>query len=368
MLETELRDLFDRQASGDQPPSQISITAVSRTARSRLRLRRAGAVATPLLAAGAVAAIVALTAVPAAHPGTKSHPAAHPTPAPAPAAPAYFDPLRPYASFGWLPAGMTILSDTAGTTIQYLYAARPGQGSWMLAVYAAGRCSFAHMQLRCAGLSSKFDPRLTSQAPDVDGRPAYWTYDQTGDGILVFQYARDGWAKFSFRERAYALRIAEHVTFGAATAQLAPIRFPAQLAGMPGGWQLRYATSNPSPGGYLAGIFGFASGAALHAPGPGVPYNYPVVDVTKANPNVPCYVTAGESTQGVVAGYPVTVTRVPAGSGGAAVQELCAANAAGLSVDIFVQGNHPAADVTTVFAHLRLLGPDPAHWTTQPIG
>jgi hypothetical protein len=364
MLETELRDLFDRQASGDQPPSRISIAAVSRMARSRLRLRRAGALATPLLAAAAVAAIVALTAVPAAHRGTRSRPAAHPTPAPAPAAPKYFDALRPYVSFGWLPPGMTVISGETGTTAQYLNAARPGQGLSEFAVYAAGQCRFAHMQLRCAGLSSTFDPRLTSKAPDVDGRPAYWTFDQFGDGILVFQYARDGWAKFSFRERAYALRIAEHVTLGAATT---PLSFPARLTGRPG-WQLRYGIFNPGPGGSLAaGVFGVAGGAAMDAPGPGPAVNYPDLQLTKANPNLPCYDTPGESTQTTVAGYPVTVTRVPAGRG-LAFQLLCAANADGMSVSITITGNHPVADVTEIFAHLRLLGPDAAHWTTQPIG
>ena len=225
MLETELRELFDRQASGDQPPCQISITAVSRSARSRLRLRRAGVVAAPLLAAGAVAAIVLLTAVPAGQRGTRPHPALHP--APMPAAPTYFDALRPYLSFGWLPAGSTVISGKTGRTAQYLDAGRPGLTEWTLAAYTTGQCRFTRSQMTCAGLSSAFDPQRTTRAPDIDGHTAYW-----GPGVLIFQYAHGGWAKLTFRNRADALRIAEHVSFGAATA---PLRFPAQLTGMPAG-------------------------------------------------------------------------------------------------------------------------------------
>jgi hypothetical protein len=356
MLETELRELFNRQASSDQPPSQISITAVSHSARSRLRLHRAGAVVTPLLAAGAVAAIVLLTVVSAGQRDTRPHTAVRP--APLPAAPASFDPLRPYLSFGWLPAGSAVISGKTGRTAQYLDAGRPGLMEWTLAAYAAGQCRLTRSQMTCTGLSSAFDAQLTRRAPDIDGRTAYW-----GPGVLVFQYARGGWAKLTFRNRAGALRVAEHVSFGAATA---PLRFPAQLTGMPAGWQVRYAMFGP---GTQAKIFGFDKGAA----GPGIPSTEPAnnfpdfISINPTAPNSSCYSSSGQSRQQMIAGYPVTITRVPAGSQ-PAVQQLCAARADGLSVSITVTGNHPVADVTGIFAHLRLLGPDPANWTTKPIG
>jgi hypothetical protein len=356
MLETELRELFDRQASGEQPPPQISVTAVSRSARSQLRLRWARAVATPLLAAGAVAVIVLLTAVPAGQRGTRPHPASHL--GPAPAAPTSFDPLRPYLSFGWLPAGSTVISGKSGRTAQYLGAGRPGRAEWTLAAYAGGQCRVAGSQLRCAGLSSAFDPQLISRAPDINGRTAYW-----GPGVLAFQYARGGWAKLTFRNRADALRVAEHGRFGAVAA---PLRFPAQLTGMSPGWQVRYAIFGP---GTQATIFGLAKGAAgLDIPSTEPANNFPdFISISPATPNSSCYSSPGQSMEQTIAGYPVTVTRVPAGHK-AAVQDLCAAHADGLSVSITVTGNHPVADVTAIFAHLRLLGPDLPNWTTEPIG
>jgi hypothetical protein len=121
--------------------------------------------------------------------------------------------------------------------------------------------------------------------------------------------------------------------------------------------------------GTQATIFGFAKGAAgLDIPGTEPANNFPdFISINPAAPNSSCYSSPGQSKQQMIAGYPVTVTRVPAGRQ-AAVQDLCAAHADGLSVSITVTGNHPVADVTGIFAHLRLLGPDPANWTTKPIG
>ncbi|HYA51083.1 MAG TPA: hypothetical protein VEG33_07915 [Streptosporangiaceae bacterium] len=55
--------------------------------------------------------------------------------------------------------------------------------------------------------------------------------------------------------------------------------------------------------------------------------------------------------------------------GGLPVQELCGAHADGLWFDIQVFGAHPSIDVTSLFRdHMRLLGTNPANWTTKPIG
>ena len=63
----------------------------------------------------------------------------------------------------------------------------------------------------------------------------------------------------------------------------------------------------------------------------------------------------------------MTVTRLPTGAE-PAEQDLCAVSAVGLAVDIVTSGNQPPIDVTTLFAHLRLLGPSPRKWATTPFG
>ena len=310
-----------------------------------------------------MAAIVVAAMLPGALP---ARPPNHRSTTPiGPTAPRHFDPLRLYPSFGWLPAGTQIVSGTTGTASQYLNAGRPGGPlAWMLKVHASGQCSTAGRVLRCKGRSALFDAPMTTQLPDINGLPAYWDVNQAGQGILVFEYAKSGWAELSFRDQAQAVRVAKHIAFGTSTA--API-FAVQLTGLPG-WQLRYEDFNPTSDGTLAaGMFGFARAAAVDAPGPGDLDNYPVLSVTKAGSGGSCYFTAGRSSRSVIAGYSVTITRVPAGRE-PAIQELCAADADGLTIDVFVNGNRPAIDVTQLFAHLRLLGPNPAHWTTMPTG
>ena len=66
-------------------------------------------------------------------------------------------------------------------------------------------------------------------------------------------------------------------------------------------------------------------------------------------------------------GYRVVLKRFHIG--GLPVQELCGAHADGLWFDIQVFGAHPSIDVTSLFRdHMRLLGTNPANWTTKPIG
>ncbi len=66
----------------------------------------------------------------------------------------------------------------------------------------------------------------------------------------------------------------------------------------------------------------------------------------------------------MINGYPVTIDSI------AKIhwQTLCADDADGLDVFIHVGGAHPVMSVASVFAHLRLYGPNPVHWTTKPIG
>jgi hypothetical protein len=55
--------------------------------------------------------------------------------------------------------------------------------------------------------------------------------------------------------------------------------------------------------------------------------------------------------------------------GGHPRQELCAAHAGGFAVSIIQYGPRPAIGVASLFRdHLRLLGTNPANWTSNPLG
>ncbi|HEV2376095.1 MAG TPA: hypothetical protein VGS19_28490, partial [Streptosporangiaceae bacterium] len=70
----------------------------------------------------------------------------------------------------------------------------------------------------------------------------------------------------------------------------------------------------------------------------------------------------GRARRRVINGWHVDVETSPVGS------QVCTANADGLSVYLST-GPRATPSAVGVFAHhLRLLGPDPAHWTTRPTG
>jgi hypothetical protein len=70
---------------------------------------------------------------------------------------------------------------------------------------------------------------------------------------------------------------------------------------------------------------------------------------------------------GPINGYRVMVNHLKAKHGDPPVQQVCAARADGLAVFISTYGKNPKPSAISIFAHLRLLGTDPAHWTTQPL-
>jgi hypothetical protein len=53
--------------------------------------------------------------------------------------------------------------------------------------------------------------------------------------------------------------------------------------------------------------------------------------------------------------------------GGVPEQQLCAAHADGFWLSIIESGSHPPIDVASLFKHhMRLLGTNPANWTSHP--
>jgi hypothetical protein len=369
MLENALAELFEEQASESPPPIGASIPSAVSHGRTRLRWRRVGGIGTPILVA---AAVVAVSVTPAlSHRAPPASPAHHHRPGHSlPVAPSEFNPLVLYATFGWLPAGARQAATNESHTVEFLNAVGPRQASWQLAIFARGDCALTGSHLACRDLTTLQEPMATRSAPAVDGFAGYWDYPY----VLIFEYAHGGWATLTLHgpndqpdapARAMALHIADGLRLGAPGR---PTRFPAQLVGLPSGWGIRAALTSQSRFGPLEFQYQIAVGALVTAPwfdSTDIP-DFGIAPASQS-PSV-CYVTPGQSQQLTVAGHQVTVTRVPAGNGEPAEQDLCAKNVDGLSVDIDTSGNHPPMDVTGLFAHLRMLGPDPARWTTRPIG
>jgi hypothetical protein len=429
MDESAVRELLDLAVRDDDaPPCQFSVGLARRRGRQRLRLLRVYLPgAAPVAAAVAVALVLTLSAGLRGGSGLKgSKPAAQ---APV-VAPRSFNPLVPYVSFGWLPAGFSGTaaagaSDESTNTSVTLQALAPVADGRMVVVSvdAAGACSVGSAAatkfaaaaplgaLTCTGAADGSGSRsaaLASAAPDVNGRPAYWT----PLGALEFQYAPAAWAEVqpmpspraltqpndlsgwfnvpataversrtaaaklghlqpevqSAASKALLLEIAGGLQYGDTT----PLMFGFELAGLPAGWLVAGDYYFAPQAGRLVAS-GLSAGPAVDPTALGISIG-PAVSPTS---DFACKVVTGQTS-------PVTV------DGAAALfrylnepdkqwQSLCANDIDGVSpyveLDLNVPGtNTPlpggaeVSSVLTLFQSVRLLGPNPSAWVTDPLG
>jgi hypothetical protein len=96
---------------------------------------------------------------------------------PAAVAPDQFSPFLAYAAFGWLPAGYTLLEGgtTRGSTYQVAGPLSLSTRPWYLLAYPAGGCQLTGARGIMCKAYYPFGPlALTSRAPDINRRRAYW--------------------------------------------------------------------------------------------------------------------------------------------------------------------------------------------------
>jgi len=383
MDEAGARALMERLSATEPPPSRVDIGLARQRGSTLLRRRRWALAGAPLLAAGAVVALVlgigAIT-------GGGGGPRIPPVPS-APAVRHPFNPLAPYAAFGWLPKGVPHNVSSTGSTLAQLQLAvgSAAKGQFSLTAWARGACNLDAAQVR-ASLHRQHHPMLNCEdavigwavnlsrpAPAVGGRPAFWF-----DGhMLAWEYARHAWATlYVFRHgtpvpAATIVKVAAHVRF-AATAKPA-VKFPFQLTGLPASWRvLSVAGWRATADGLLASAnheLGMTT-AVGRADGP-VTGTIGQIVITRGKSTCPFF--RGSSHRVTLSGVTAIVTHFT-GSGVRPYQGLCVRETNGLHVH-FLEFPEPGragfafGGVTGVFTrHLHLLGADPAHWTTRPIG
>ncbi len=400
MNEDSVRMLLDRLADTEAPPARVDIGLARRNGRRRLRIRRAGA---PAAAALAVITIISVVAAVTGSPGrgtttSGSHPVM-PT-----SAPKQFNPMVPYASFGWLPSGFS--EDSRGklggpfgvesiTAMLSLVATDPSADRQLrLVIRPAGACSLkgsaSRPELSCAGPVGA----LTKAAQGVNGRPTYWEGDRYNQ--LAWEYAPHAWALLMFTPvlnspvtkklpppspastRALLLKVAERVRYGSTT----PIVVPFQLTGVSAGWRakpsgIQVSGARMSTESLFAGpavdtsalnVVVTPAAAALNATEQAISES-----TCKLNGPASHYVTIDGASGVVFAGHgqwrPFT--------------SLCFNDVHGLSVYISLDskvaenmgdtantplpGGASLGGVIGVFRHLRFLGTDPANWTPDPL-
>jgi hypothetical protein len=399
MTEPQLRALFKEMAEGTPADSRVDPALARRRGRVQLRWRRAGVAGTSVVAVAAAGAVSLAVGLSPFRPASGSAAAGA-------VAPRQFNPLVPYLSFGWLPAGESMVRGWTGKTVMALDAApSPSErwAVWDLSVYTAGACKLAAKQFTCSPDGRIKLDLITGRAPDVRGRPAFWS----GSG-LVWQYASHGWGRLVFpypfntpqlpktiragtvtpgttraTVKHNAIKLVSRLKVGVATQ---PLVFPAQFTGVPSQWQVASAQYVPDGAVLRASSYTLNAAAAAGArdtdAGLSFQDNLPYVEISPVSAHPPPCSYSMHNTRGnrtvhkTINGYRVIVNHQhghTAAIGSMAShlfrsQALCTANAGGLAVNLSETGPHPALSVASLFKdHLRLLGTNPADWTTKPI-
>ena len=389
MDEMGARALMERMSVTEPPPSRVDIPLARQQGAKRLRRRRWAAGLAPLLAAAAVVAVIAGT-------GGLSRVAGSGGGGTGPVSPAGFvprhplNPLAPYAAFGWLPKGdPRTLSSPLSTLAQLqVTVGSAARGQFMLTVWAPTACRPGaaqvraamsrgdHPMLNCRDINdSGWSPQLSRLAPPVAGRPAFWF-----DGHqLAWEYAPHAWAALEVYKRGAAIpdatiaKVAAHVKY-AATAKPS-VKFPYQLTGLPASWRFTSAPWRATVGGLVAEASHEIGGYPALGPANGrFAGTIPLIEITPGKSRCPFFNGSSGSSQRVVLHGVTAILTHFAGDGAPPYQGLCVAEADGLHVS-FVENPRPGrasfafGGVTGIYLHhLHLLGPDPANWTTHPLG
>lgn len=358
MDETAVRAYFERAARAELPPSTVDVAGARRAGRRRLAIRR---IRLPVMLLGVVAAAGLLFASGVLPVGATGHRAAarrshHRS---AFTAPASFDPLAIWATFGWLPPGYSVIAppDGESTTISEMDAAGPHGRTVTLMVFAARQCELAGPAKRHA-VSLRCEPGLPLLAGSfipaghlADGDPAYWITGINGQRLaLAWQYARSGWAiaEWPGARPAELIRLAAHVRYRARLR----FPFPFSLAGIPASWKL-------SGTGYQE-MRGKVVGYALYMGPSRDPGGVRLIVQPAFQPA--CVFSAGQIKNVSFDGAQGVLVSTPSEDR----QDVCFPSLHGM----FVWGglHDPLGGAMGLLRYVRVLGPDPVDWTTHPLG
>ena len=381
MDEAGARALMERLSATEPPPSRVDIGLARQRGRTLARGRRWALGGASLLAAAAL--VVGIGAIAGGGGGQQIPPAPRTR-----STHHQFNPLAPYAAFGWLPKGVPRNVSSPGSTRAELQltVGSEAKGLFNLTVWADGTCNLDAAQVR-ADLRGHHHPylncaqdggvgwadALSRPAPAIAGRPGFWFAGQA----LAWEYARHAWATLYVSRSgtptpaATIVKVAAHLRY-AATAKPA-VKFPFQFTGLPASWRVTsVAAWRATADGLLAGT-SRELGSATAVGRAGGPATGTIGQIAITPGKGSCTFFGGSSARVVLNGVTAIVTDFTS-SGAQPYQGLCISETNGLHVS-FLEFQEPGragyafGGVTGLFKHhLRLLGPDPVNWTTRPIG
>lgn len=202
---------------------------------------------------------------------------------------------------------------------------------------------------------------------DLSERAAYWAF-RSGPtlGTLTWQYAAGGWAQVSAPGLQDALRMAHSVRFGKAAGPLAA--FPFRVTGVPADWRVNAVITHVDHGVRYAFSFSVTVGPVDTTVGLAPPRQV-VTFQTGPEYGTSCesYFRHASYRQQIIDGNETFVLLRPQAWDSGAVSGLCTV-ADGVLASVITDGQSALAATDLLAHHMRFLGPDPANWTTRPIG
>lgn len=394
-LDTELTAGLSSLVDSPAPPSAMNVALARRTGHAIRRRRTATRSTAAAAAAAAVLGAVLLPGI-----GHRSGPPPGSDPTASPGATATVrpvltgtDPLVTTLSFGWLPDGVT--------TASYDWADQPDLIQNVAAdgatLNAGGDTT--ELNLTVLPVGQTFPPAKLKgaidapqiPAPDVNGRPAYWTHAPgssaaANDGLteLRWELAAGQWAQLdstfgsdtSAAQTPTIYRVAQGVRYGGS----AQVALPFHLDHAPAGLSLDAAHWAEGNG----WINGFGPGGPTAPPGQTDPvplWNTNLIygSGSPAQRDTWSFITIGvEVDTGQKPGgatKPTTVDGHPAIlSDTSDSVEFSIYGLDGLNISIFAQGATAMSDINAAggvvpfLKTITLLGPNPANWTTAVVG
>ncbi|GAA0225419.1 hypothetical protein GCM10009527_022270 [Actinomadura nitritigenes] len=280
----------------------------------------------------------------------------------------YPDLLVPPTSFGWLPPGYAqtrIARDDQGrssVTVSAGKGSSKGEPTTAVELTVLGPGPEPPIAKLPGGKKGRWTGTVL-----INGRVGHWTIEPGGPGSdqvpaeLRWEYRPHRWALLSVLDRGIAAketvqRIAKGVRFGGGS----PAAFPFRATGVPGGLKPTRASLGTGPE------------AELWLTSPGRGGGDLLIAVAPAARRGP------EGTNTKIDGHPAFDSRLPHRGpkmerDPEEAQRLIVYGVHGLDVTVQATGGplrtlQAAGGLTGLYRRVTLLGGDPAHWTTSPLG
>jgi hypothetical protein len=287
-----------------------------------------------------------------------------------------FNPSYLAIKFGWLPKGGTTTGGETQPAFEELDAAVSTSAQWGFFAYARDVCHAltAKREFQCSQLVDPLQQTvpITGRGPVIDGHRSWWIQGLPAD--LAFEYAPGAWAEVESLvhsgSKATVVRIARKAEFG----RHIPFRFANRFTSLPSGWQIIATDFGTGNGEYQPDAYKILKLRTIS----------PATPVTMDNdtaPEVPWIgvipeFNGGHGCQHAKSGY-VTIGGHRYYLSYAKVtkhrysQTVNCGDVDGL--DVYVSEIGPGArphfvlSAIQIVRRMKLLGPKPANWVTNPL-